>query len=99
MRMMLKVLIPTESGNEAIKDGSLGKLFEDISKKLKPEASYFLAQDGLRSALFFFDLSDVSLIPTFAEPLFMGMNAELELTPVMNAEELKQGLGAFMRTR
>jgi hypothetical protein len=94
---MLRVLIPTESGNEAVRDGSLGKLFEDLGKKLKPEASYFLAQDGLRSALFFFDLKDVAEIPTIAEPLFIGMGAELELVPVMNAEELKQGLGAYAR--
>lgn len=97
MRMMLKVLIPTESGNEAIRDGSLAKVFEETSKTLKPEASYFLAQDGLRSALFFFDMQDVSQIPAFVEPLFMGMNAEVELVPVMNAEELKKGLDAAMK--
>ena len=41
MRMMLKILIPTEAGNEAVKDGSLAKLFETTIRKLNAEASYF----------------------------------------------------------
>ena len=53
MRMMLKILIPTDAGNDAIKDGSLSKLFENAIRKLNAEASYFVAQDGLRCA---FDL-------------------------------------------
>ena len=38
MRMMLKFTLPVEKGNQAIKDGSLGKTLESIMKKLKPEA-------------------------------------------------------------
>jgi hypothetical protein len=37
MRMMLKIVIPTETGNQAIKDGSLHKIFEATMSKLKPE--------------------------------------------------------------
>jgi hypothetical protein len=44
MRMMLKVLIPTETGNLAIKDGSLPKIFETTMSKIKPEAVYFVAE-------------------------------------------------------
>ena len=43
MRMMLKIVIPTETGNQAIKDGSLHKIFEATMSKLKPEAAYFVA--------------------------------------------------------
>jgi hypothetical protein len=50
MRMMLKIVIPTETGNQAIKDGSLHKIFEATMSKLKPEAAYFVAEHGLRSA-------------------------------------------------
>jgi len=98
MRMMLKILIPTESGNDAVKDGSLAKLFEAAIAKLKPEASYFVAQDGVRSAMFFFDLKDISDIPAIVEPFFMTSGAEIELVPAMNADELKRGLQAAMRT-
>ena len=51
--MMLKFKIPTDAGNRAIKDGSLPKLFENITQRLKPEAAYFVAQDGLRCAMIF----------------------------------------------
>src|SRR4051794_9385723 len=32
--------------------------------------------------------------PGIAEPLFVGLHAEIELVPVMNADDLKKGLGA-----
>jgi hypothetical protein len=97
MRMMLKILIPTEAGNEAVKDGSLAKLFETTIRKLNAEASYFVAQDGLRCAMIFFDMKDSSELPGIVEPLFMGVNAEIEVVPAMNAEDLKRGLGAAMQ--
>jgi hypothetical protein len=94
MRMMLKVTVPTDIGNRAIKDGSLAQAIETAIKKLKPEASYFVADHGRRSALFFFDMQDSSEIPVIVEPLFAALHAEVELLPVMNAEELQKGLAA-----
>ena len=61
-------------------------------ERLKPEAAYFLAEDGKRPALFFFNMQDVSHIPVIVEPLFMGMNASGTMVPVMNAEDLQKGL-------
>ena len=92
MRMMLKILIPTETGNNAIKDGSLHKIFEATMSKLKPEAAYFVAEHGNRCVMMFFDMKDASEIPGIAEPLFAGLNARVQLLPVMNAEDLKRGL-------
>lgn len=92
MRMMLKVTIPVEAGNTTIKDGSLPKTIQAVTQSLKPEAAYFLAEDGLRTAMFFFDMKDASQIPAIVEPLFMGMNAAVTLTPVMNQADLEKGL-------
>jgi hypothetical protein len=92
MRMMLKIAIPTETGNQAIKDGSLHKIFEAAMSRLKPEAAYFFPEHGLRSAMMIFDMKDASEIPVIAEPLFAGLNARLQLQPVMNADDLKRGL-------
>ena len=92
MRMMLKVAIPAEASNKAVKDGTLSGTMQSTMECLKPEAEYFLAEEGKRTALFFFNMQDVSQIPAIAEPLFTGMNASLTMVPVMNADDLQKGL-------
>jgi hypothetical protein len=96
MRMMLRIKMPTEPGNRAIKDGSLGRLLEDTISTLKAEAAYFVAEDGVRCAMIFFDMKDSAEIPPIAEPLFSGLGAKLELVPVMNADDLRKGLKTAM---
>jgi len=96
MRMMLKIIIPTESGNRAIRDGTLAKLLEGTMSRLEAEAAYFVAEGGLRSAMIFFDMRDSADIPRIVEPLFMRIDAEVELLPVMNADDLRKGLKAAM---
>ncbi|MFY9892888.1 MAG: hypothetical protein WAK63_02000 [Xanthobacteraceae bacterium] len=93
MRMMLKFTLPIEKGNAAINDGSLGRTMELIMSKLKPEAAYFTPMDGKRGGVIFFDLAEPSQIPEVVEPLFLNLNAATELTPVMNADDLRKGLG------
>jgi hypothetical protein len=92
MRMMLKFVVPTERGNDAIKDGSLGKVMEGIMSKLKPEAAYFAPLDGKRGRMLFFEMKDPSQIVESVEPFFLGYDAEVELVPVMNADDLRKGL-------
>jgi hypothetical protein len=86
------MILPVEGGNRAVKDGSLPKIMQSLMEKTKPEASYFGAEDGNRTAYIFFDFHDVSDMPNIAEPLFTSLDAKIELTPVMNAEDLKKGL-------
>jgi hypothetical protein len=92
--MMLKITLPTEVGNRTIQDGTFPKIMEATVAQLKPEASYFVADKGRRCAMLFFDMQDSSDIPAIAEPLFWGLNAEIELAPVMNADDLQRGLRA-----
>jgi hypothetical protein len=92
MRMMLKASFPTADGNRAVKDGTIHEILGKVLEQLKPEAAYFTAEDGLRTAMIFFDMKDSSDIPATCEPLFMGMNAMVELTPVMNGDDLRKGL-------
>ena len=99
MRMMLKISIPVEVGNAAIKDGSLVKAIQGTAERLKPEATYFFPGEGARTALFIFDMQDSSQIPLIAEPLFMSLNASLILSPVMNMDDLQKGLAEAAKSR
>ena len=92
MRMMLKVTVPTVEGNKALKDGSMGKFIEHTLSDLKPEAAYFTAEKGQRTAYLFVDMTDSSEMPHFGERFFLAFNAAVDFVPVMNAEELKKGL-------
>ena len=99
MRTMLKVSIPVQAGNRAIKDGSLPKLMSSVMDQLHPEAAYFYPENGKRTTLMVFDMKDPSQIPAVAEPFFMGLDAEISLTPVMNAADLKAGLESSAKSR
>ena len=94
MRTLLRVSISTEAGNAAIKEGRLNQVLQSVMADLKPEAAYFLGEQGRRTALIFFDLKDPSQIPPIAEPLFQAFNASVEFLPVMNVEDLQAGLQA-----
>ena len=94
MRMMLRWTIPVEAGNRAFADGTLGPAIEAVLKDLNPEAAYFFAEDGERSGMVVFDMADSSEIPRIAERLFTTFDAAVQFIPVMNADDLKKGLGA-----
>ena len=95
MRTMLIMTMETEAGNKAISDGSLPQMMEAFFTKHNPESVYFTANNGDRTMYAVLDLKDVSDIPTICEPFFMKLNAKMEFKPVMNADELKRGLGAL----
>jgi hypothetical protein len=95
--MMMKVTIPVEAGNKGVKEGILPKTVMAFVEQAKPEASYFTAENGKRTAFFVFDLKDPSMIPSIAEPFFMNLNASIELSPAMNLEDMKAGVEKAMK--
>ena len=96
MRMLLRVTIPVEKGNEAFKSGALGRTMQAAMEALKPEAAYFGPdpETGRRSAMFFFDMEGSWQLPVLVEPLFENLDAAVYLTPMMNAEDLQRGFKA-----
>ena len=94
MRVLMKVHMPVESGNEAVRNGKLPQIIAQTLETVKPEAAYFTTMDGKRTMLVVFDLKAVSDMLRIAEPLFMGIDASVDFMPCMNAEDLKGGLSA-----
>ena len=96
MRMVLKARIPTEAGNEVLRTGDMSKIMETAIAALKPEAAYFTLDDGDRTCFFYFDMQQSSQMPPVLESFFMELNAKISLQPVMNADDLRIGLGDLM---
>jgi len=89
--MLLRVSIPVEAGNAAVKAGTLSSTVQQILADLKPEAAYFFADDnGNRSGSIVFDMKDSSEIPAIAEPWFLAFNAKVSFRPVMSPEDLSK---------
>ncbi|MCC7538796.1 MAG: hypothetical protein IT379_21400 [Deltaproteobacteria bacterium] len=97
MRVMMKVSIPTDAGNRTIREGVLPQTVMAFIESAKPEAAYFLPLDGKRTALFFFDLKEPSDIPVIAEPFFDKLGAEIEITPAMNAADMRSGVERVLK--
>ena len=88
MRVMCKVSIPVDTGNAAVRDGTIVQKIQSILGEMKPEAAYFTDDGGKRTGLIFFDMADTSQIPAIAEPWFLAFNASIEFKVVMNADDL-----------
>jgi hypothetical protein len=88
MKYIMKISMPTEKGNEKIKDPQFGKIMQEILKEIKAEAAYFTTICGNRGGYIVVNMSDASQMPGIAEPFFLNFNAEVTLVPVMTPEDL-----------
>ena len=96
MRTLMKVTMPVGAGAPNVKDGTIERVLGETANRLRPEAAYFYPENGRRTAIMIFDLKNPSDLPTITEPLFTELNASVEMHPVMNAEDLKNGLAAYL---
>jgi hypothetical protein len=97
MRMMMKVSIPVETGNDVVRRGSLGSTIQKILAEMKPEAAYFAEDGGQRTGYIFFDMRDSSQLPAVAEPWFLALNASLTVRPAMTPQDLGNAAPAIQR--
>jgi hypothetical protein len=68
------------------------KNLEDYMNKVKPEAAYFMPNDGHRTMAFIANIENNSQVPGLVEPLFQWTGANVDVIPVMNFDDLKKGL-------
>jgi hypothetical protein len=88
MRFLVTATWDIEAGNGLAKSGTLGATVQSILEDLQPEAAYFTANQGKRTAVLVVDLADPSQLPAVAEPWFLAMNATVEFQPAMVPEDL-----------
>ncbi|MGH9672980.1 MAG: hypothetical protein ACRD44_07345 [Bryobacteraceae bacterium] len=89
MRFLLKISFPVEAGNAAAKKDGF-KAIQKILADQKPEAAYFIADNGKRTAILVLNMTNESELPAIAEPWFLALNASIEATPAMIPEDLQK---------
>jgi hypothetical protein len=92
MRVLVRAIIPVTTGNKMVKDPNFLRNIEDYIKKFNCEASYFTEVNGNRTMVFVLDLPSSDTIPAIAEPLFQGYDANVEIHPAMNLDDLKKAI-------
>ena len=95
MRFLLKIELPNESANAAIKSGNLPKTIQSILEEQKPEVAYFLEWNGRRTGVLIIEIKDAAQIPAIAEPWFLDFNANIEFHPAMSPEDLGRAFPAI----
>ena len=88
MRFVATATWDMDAGNALAKNGTLGSTVQKILEDLKPEAAYFIANEGQRTALLIVNLDDASQLPAVAEPWFLALKARLDFQPTMRPEDL-----------
>ena len=88
MRFLLKISVPNEPFGAYVKDASADKKMQVILGEIKPEAAYFTAVDGRRTAFLVVNIDQASQIPSILEPWFLQFDAEVEFYPIMLGEDL-----------
>ena len=94
MKFLVETRIPTDVGNQKLKDGSLMKEMQAYLDEIKPEAIYFALAHGKRTVYMVINIPSADKMPEIAEPLWLDWQAEVFVTPVMDAKEFeKAGIG------
>jgi hypothetical protein len=92
LRVLIRAMIPTTAGNKMVKEPNFLKNLQDYVKKFNCEASYFLEVNGNRTMVFVLDLPSPDMIPAIAEPLFQNFEANVEIHPSMNLNDLEKAV-------
>ena len=92
MRTLLKMQLPTDAANQALRDGRMEKVLMETAEALKAESAYFGLDNGLRTMWAVFDLEHPGRMPSLLEPAMQELNAAVFLSPVMTPQDLAAAL-------
>jgi hypothetical protein len=97
MRVMVRMRSDTEKSSQAVRSGELAQIIGRFMERTKPEAAYFTIDEGKRTSFFIIDMQKSSEMPPLFEEAFMKLGAEIQVTPVMKLEELREGFSQIPR--
>jgi hypothetical protein len=95
MRILVEFTIPSSTGNEVVRSGKVGKVFEQLVEEFHPEAMYMFPKDGERAGLMVIESDDPGLDVQIGERLWFGLNAKVTVTPCMSGEDLGKALASI----
>jgi hypothetical protein len=90
MRFLLEARLPHEPFNAFVRDGTAGEKLGRILEDIKPQAVYFVENDGRRCAMLVVDMPDPSRMVALAEPWFLVFQADVRFRPAMTPEDLQK---------
>ena len=90
---MITFRFPTAAGNDILRSGKIDKVLQQAMEDLKPEAAYFYPVNGDRGGHFIVNMTESTDVLRFGERIWFGLNAQIEMTPVMGAEDIQKGMG------
>ena len=92
MRMMMKIVLPTAAYNQAIARGELGPTWKKVFDICRPEAVYYVTEQGHRAVYAFLDVEAVDQVAALTMPLYEAFEAEVSLMPAMVFADLEAGI-------
>ena len=90
MKFLVKMRIPTQIGNKRLKEDKLIKDLDRFIAAAKPLSVYYGISEGKRAQFMVIDIESAEKIPQIFEPFWLTAEAEISLTPVMDADEFKK---------
>ncbi len=89
MKYLVKVTLDTESANATIRDGSMMEKMQKILGEIKPEAAYFVAENGSRTQYLVVNADDVTSLQTLTEPWWLLFNADVSIFPAFTLQDME----------
>ncbi|MDG0816502.1 hypothetical protein [Bdellovibrio svalbardensis] len=98
MHFLTKISIPNEAGNKFISSKDFNQKMDGLISNLKPEATYFCVENGVRTIFAFVNIENSYEIPAKAEPFWLAMSANVEFIPAMNAQDFSKAAAGIKQS-
>ncbi len=92
MRFLINLEIPTEAGNNFVKNPSFGEKLQSIFQEQKAESIYFCPRNGNRSITYVANIDDASKIPWLLEPWWIVGASRVEAVPCFTPQEMAKAM-------